>query len=136
MSVPVLSRHSTSTAPRSCNAGSRLTITPWTRARSDAPRARHVVTITGSISGVSPTATATANGSVSRPRPRRAAFAISTSGGVSSMNRIRIQEIPCTERSKALGPRGCTEWCAAANQVHAPVATTTAVPLPDMTLLP
>ena len=86
----------------SCRAGSRLTITPWVRASSEAPLARQVVTRTGSISGVSPTATATANGSVSRPRPRSAALAMRTSGGVSSMNRMRIQEMPWTERSKAL----------------------------------
>ena len=100
--MPVLSRQTTSTAPRSCSAGSRLTITWWVRASADAPRASVVVTITGSISGVSPTATATANGSVSRPRPRSAALAIRTSGGVSSMKRIRIQEMPYTDRSKAV----------------------------------
>jgi hypothetical protein len=38
-------------APRSCSAGSRFTTTPCVRASSAAPRARQVVTITGSISG-------------------------------------------------------------------------------------
>ncbi len=137
VSVPVLSRHSTSTAPRSCRAGSRLTITPPVRASRAAPRARAVVTMTGSISGVSPTATATANGSVSRPRPRSAALAISTRGGVSSMKRMSVQEIPWTDRSKALAPRGpARPSCVAAKRVSPPVATITAVPLPDVTLLP
>lgn len=100
--VPVLSTHRTSMAPMSCRAGSRRTMTPWVRARSAAPRARQVVTRTGSISGVSPTATATAKGSVSRPRPRKAALAMSTRGGVSRAKRIRIQETPWTERSKVV----------------------------------
>ncbi len=135
--VPVLSRHRTSIAPRSCSAGSRLTITPLVRARAEAPRASAAVTMTGSISGVRPTATAIANGSVSRPRPRTAAFAISTSGGVSSMKRISVQAMPWTERSNAV----CTRRragppYAAANRVSAPVATTRAVALPEATLLP
>lgn len=114
-----------------------MTITPWFLASSEAPLASAVVTITGSISGVSPTATATANGSVSRPRPRSAALAMRTRGGVSSMKRISVQEIPCTERSKALVPRRRAELSyAAANLVSAPVAVTTAVPLPEATLLP
>jgi hypothetical protein len=71
-----------------------LTITPLVRASSEAPLASAVVTMTGSISGVRPTATATAKGSISRPRPRSAALAISTSGGVSSMNRTNVREIP------------------------------------------
>lgn len=93
--------------------------------------------MTGSISGVSPTATATANGSVSRPRPRSAALAISTRGGVRSMKRMRVQEMPWTDRSKALAPRcpALPSW-AAANRVAPPVATITAVPLPEVTLLP
>ncbi len=93
--------------------------------------------MTGSISGVSPTATATEKGSVSRPRSRRVALAMRTSGGVSSMNRMRIQEMPCTDRSKALASRRAPPrpW-AAANRVRAPVSTTTAVALPDATPLP
>jgi hypothetical protein len=92
--------------------------------------------MTGSISGVIPTATATANGSVSRPRPRRAAPAMRTSGGVSSVNRTRIQEMPCTDRSKALASRRPRSRWLAANRVSAPVATTRAVPLPEATPLP
>lgn len=53
------------------------------------------------------------------------------------MKRIRVQEIPCTDRSKALAPRrrARPSW-AAANQVSPPVVTTTAVALPEVTLLP
>lgn len=53
------------------------------------------------------------------------------------MNRIKVHEMPCTERSKELVPR-CPSRpsCAAANRVSPPVATITAVPLPDVTLLP
>lgn len=53
------------------------------------------------------------------------------------MNRIRVQEMPCTERSKALAPRRRAEApYAEANRVAPPVAVTTAVPLPEATLLP
>jgi hypothetical protein len=122
-----------------CRAGSQRTITRWSRASAAARRASTVVTTTGSISGVSPTATATANGSVSRPRPRTAALVTSTSGGMTSMKRTRIHAMPLTARSKAdsrrpvRGPRA--PW-ARASRVCGPVAVTTAVPLPEATLLP
>ncbi|KPI08258.1 hypothetical protein OK006_5644 [Actinobacteria bacterium OK006] len=53
------------------------------------------------------------------------------------MKRIRIQEMPCTDRSKALASRcpAVRPW-EAASCVSAPVATTTAVALPEETLLP
>lgn len=105
-------------------------MTRCSRARREAPRARAVVTTTGSISGVSPTATATAKGSVSRPRPCSTAPATSTSGGVSSMKRISVQEMPCTDRSKAVNRRPSPARWAAANRVPAPVAVTSAVALP------
>ncbi len=92
--------------------------------------------MTGSISGVSPTATATANGSVSRPRPRSAALAISTRE-VSEHEADEDPRDPRTERSKALASRcpARPSW-AAANRVSPPVVKITAVPLPDVTLLP
>ena len=64
VSVPVLSVHKTSIAPRFWMALRRLTTT-LARAMAVAPFARLTVTIIGSISGVSPTATATANSSAS-----------------------------------------------------------------------
>ncbi len=59
MSVPVLSVHRMSMAPKSWMAFSRLTIT-FLRLIASAPLARHTETIMGSISGVRPTATAIA----------------------------------------------------------------------------
>ena len=60
VSVPVLSVHSTSMAPMSWIAVSRLTIT-FCAAMRMAPRASVTETTIGSSSGVSPTASATAN---------------------------------------------------------------------------
>ena len=59
VSVPVLSVQSTSMAPKFWMAFSRLTITRF-RDIASAPLERQTVTIIGSISGVSPTATAKA----------------------------------------------------------------------------
>ena len=60
VSVPVLSVHSTSIAPKFWIEFRRLTMT-FLRDMAIAPLARLMVTIIGSISGVRPTATATAN---------------------------------------------------------------------------
>src|SRR5690242_18956842 len=60
VSVPVLSVHNTSMAPKFWIELSRLTMT-FRRDIASAPLARLTVTIMGSISGVTPTATATAN---------------------------------------------------------------------------
>ena len=59
VSVPVLSVQRTSMAPKFWIALSRLTMTRF-RAMASAPLERQTVTIIGSISGVSPTATARA----------------------------------------------------------------------------
>ncbi len=66
VSVPVLSVHSTSIAPRFWMALIRLTMT-FLRLIASAPLERQTVTIIGSISGVRPTATATAKKKASRP---------------------------------------------------------------------
>ena len=87
VSVPVLSVHKTSIAPRFWIELSRLTMT-FLRDMAMAPRDRHTVTIMGSISGVMPTATAMAKKKASvqlclvRPLIRK------TSGTMTSMNRI------------------------------------------------
>jgi hypothetical protein len=68
---------------------SRLTITCRRESRS-APRARLVVTITGSISGVNPTATAAANIPACAQSPVTNPLTASTIGTITSMNRIRV----------------------------------------------
>src|SRR6516225_3489459 len=68
VSVPVLSVHNTSMAPKFWIACSRLTITRL-RDMAIAPLARLAVTIIGNISGVRPTATASANRSASSQSP-------------------------------------------------------------------
>ena len=68
VSVPVLSVHKTSIAPKFWIAWSRFTITRFFD-MAIAPLARLTVTIIGSISGVNPTATATANKSASSQSP-------------------------------------------------------------------
>ena len=100
VSVPVLSRHSTSAAPRSCTALSRVTIT-CSAARRRAPRASVVVTMTGSISGVSPTATAAANSPASDQFPVTDPLTTSTIGTMTSMNRINVQLTERTPMSNA-----------------------------------
>ena len=68
VSVPVLSVHSTSMAPKFWIASRRLTITFW-RDSTTAPLASVEVTIMGSISGVRPTATDSANKKASPQSP-------------------------------------------------------------------
>ncbi len=95
------------------------------------------MTIIGSISGVSPTATARAKSSAStqlcfvRPMMRN------TSATITSMNRIMSHVNPAMPRSKLV----CVRWPAslrvmAPKYVRAPVFTTTPRALPESTLLP
>ena len=79
VSVPVLSVHSTSMAPRFWMAPNRFMIT-CLRLIARAPLDRHTETIIGSISGVSPTATATAKKNASPQAPLVSPFRRNTSG--------------------------------------------------------
>ncbi len=99
--------------------------------------ARFAVTISGSISGVRPTATDNANRNacsqscLSRPLIRK------TIGTITAMKRISSQLTLFTPRSKLV----CTRWptmvrASEPRYVRAPVATTTAVAVPLTTLVP
>ena len=90
VSVPVLSVHKTSIAPKFWIAWRRFTITRFFD-MAIAPLARFTVTIIGSISGVNPTATATANKSASSQSPLVRPLIRSTAGTMTSMNRIISQ---------------------------------------------
>ena len=70
------------------------------RASRVAPRARLVVTMTGSISGVNPTATATANIAACAQTPLTMPLTTNTIGAITSMNRTRVHPTVRTPRSK------------------------------------
>ena len=116
VSVPVLSVHSTSIAPKFWMALRRLTMT-FLRDMAIAPLARLTVTIIGSISGVRPTATATANSSASsqsclvRPLIRK------TAGTMTRMKRIISQVNLLMPWSKAVGTRRpAISWASCAEE--------------------
>ena len=136
VSVPVLSVHSTSIAPRFWMALIRLTMT-FLRAIASAPLDRHTVTIIGSISGVSPTATARAKKNASCQLCLVRPLITNTSGTMTSMNRSMShvkREMPlskavcgrCSVSDSAMPPR----------YVSRPVATTRASAEPLSTLVP
>ena len=104
VSVPVLSVHSTSMAPKFWIASSRLTMT-LRRDITTAPRASVEVTIIGSISGVSPTAMDSANSSASSQSPLVEPLMNSTSGAITNMKRISSQLTRLTPDWKAVGAR-------------------------------
>ncbi len=105
VSVPVLSVHSTSIAPKFWIEFRRLTIT-FLRAIASAPLPRLIVTIIGSISGVSPTATATANRNASTQLPLEKPLMRNTSGTMTIMKRIISQMNRLTPTSKLVSCRG------------------------------
>ena len=70
-----------------------------------APLARLTVTIIGSISGVSPTATATANSSASNQLPLLRPLIRNTSGAMIEMRPIIIQVIRVMPLSKLVSTR-------------------------------
>ena len=111
VSVPVLSVHSTSIAPKFWMASSRLTMT-FLRDMATAPLARLAVTIIGSISGVRPTATDSANRNASTQSPLVSPLMRSTSGTITSMKRISSQLTLLTPRSKLVSARWPTRCCA------------------------
>lgn len=104
VSVPVLSVHSTSMAPKFWMAFRRLTTT-LRRAMATAPLARLDDTIMGSISGVRPTPTARANRKASVQSPLAKPLISSTTGTMTSMKRISSQLTLFTPRSKAVCAR-------------------------------
>ena len=87
VSVPVLSVHSTSMAPRSWIADRRFTIT-LRLASSIADRASVTVTIIGSSSGVSPTASASANISDSSTGRWNEMFTTRTNSTINTVRRM------------------------------------------------
>ena len=84
VSVPVLSVQRTSIAPRFWIEFRRLTIT-FLRDMASAPLDRQTVTIIGSISGVSPTATARAKKKASFQSPLVSPLMTKTRGTMTSM---------------------------------------------------
>ncbi len=102
-----------------------------------APLERHTDTIMGSISGVSPTATARAKKNAPcqscfvRPLIRK------TTGTMTAMNRIISHVKRLIPRSNAVSGGACVMLRAMApNRVRPPVSTTTALAVPDCTLVP
>ena len=102
-----------------------------------APLARFTVTIMGSISGVSPTATATAKSSASNQLPLVRPLITNTRGAITTMkpsiNQVK-RVIPLSKlvstRCSAIMPATCPK------AVRAPVSTTTPQPTPLTTALP
>ena len=121
VSVPVLSVHSTSIAPRSWTAERRFTMTRC-RVSRIAPRESVTETIIGSSSGVSPTASATANRNDSNTGRWSAAFTSSTKS-TSSMStsglRKRERNSRITARSRCgrsvFGPTAARRVAASAS---------------------
>ena len=102
-----------------------------------APRARQVVTIMGSISGVSPTATEIANSSAFSQSPFVKPLKNSTTGTMTSMKRMSTQETALTPFSKlVLGGLTFRRWASSPSSVSSPTASTMAVALPLTTVLP
>jgi hypothetical protein len=137
VSVPVLSVHSTSMAPRFWIASSRLTMT-CRRAMATAPLARVLVTIIGSISGVSPTATDSANRKASSQLPWPQPLNSSTSGTITAISRSSRRLTWLMPASNWVGARSVpAAWPASVpKKVRAPVATTSTVAEPETTLVP
>ena len=101
-----MSAHSTSMAPKVWIASRCFTMTFfWPRAT--APLDRQTVTIMGSISGVSPTATATAKKKASVQLPLVSPLITKTRGTMTSIRRMSTQVKLEMSRSKAVGA-GCS----------------------------
>jgi hypothetical protein len=137
VSVPVLSTHITVMAPRLSTAARRLTSVPRRRMRS-MPSASVVVATAGSPSGTAATASETALRSISsagtprsRPRPRAAAHAPSETPTnrrpvASSWRSSGVAEVSVSATSARIFP----------SSVVRPVAVTTAVAEPSVTIVP
>ncbi len=102
-----------------------------------APFARHVVTIMGSISGVRPTATDTANRAASIQSPLVKPLMNSTTGTITSMNRMSTHETELTPSSKEVWGGSFERVAAVApSKVSLPTSTTMPVALPDTIVEP
>ena len=102
-----------------------------------APFARQVVTIMGSISGVSPTAMEMANRKASTQSPFVMPLTTNTTGTITSMNRISTQETAFTPLVKLVcTASSATPEAMEPKSVRSPTLTVTAVALPEITLLP
>ena len=86
-------------APRFWMEEISLTTTSFARMAS-APRARQVVTMTGSICGVMPTATEMENSSASSQSPLVRPHRTNTTGHMTSMNPTSTRETDATPASK------------------------------------
>ena len=102
-----------------------------------APFARQVVTIIGSISGVSPTAMEIPNRNASSQSPFVMPLIKNTSGTITSIKRIKTQETALTPLVKLVSTASpATADAMEPNNVLSPTQTTTADALPETTLLP
>jgi hypothetical protein len=93
-----------SIAPRLYMAGRCLTTIPRWR-RTAWARSSAVVTTTGSISGMRPTATASANRQACSQLPRENSVSQSTIGTAAAISAISIQDTARTSRSNVVRPR-------------------------------
>src|SRR5258708_11869699 len=119
-----------SMAPRSHIDSGLLRITRRL-ARLAAPRKKVAATITGSSSGVSPTATDTANNPACAHCPVIQPLTASTMGTITAMKRNRALPTDLTPASTLLGGRAAfAARVAAPQKVCEPVAMTTAGPPP------
>ena len=102
-----------------------------------APLARQVVTIIGSISGVSPTATEIANKAAFIQSSLVKPLINKTTGTMTSIKRIKTQETELTPFSKLVfGGLLFSALAISPKSVSLPTATATPTAVPLMTLLP
>ena len=136
VSVPVLSLHSTSIAPRSWIADRRFTITDL-RDRRIAPCASVTDTTIGSSSGVSPTASAKANRKDCSKGRCISRLASSTNSTSSTVSRTIMRPKPRMPTANAVGGGGCCNaWAMEPSCARRPVARTSAVAVPLTTEVP
>ena len=102
-----------------------------------APLARQVVTIMGSISGVSPTAMEMPKRKASNQSPLVSPLMTKTTGTMTNIKRISTQEMALTPLVKLVSTASpATEEAMEPKSVSSPTEMMTAVALPLMTLLP
>ena len=136
VSVPVLSVQRTFIDPRFWMED-RFLMMVFFLLIATAPLARQVVTIIGSISGVSPTAIEMAKSSASIQSSLVMPLMTNTMGTMTSMKRINNHETELMPFSKPVGSRlASSDLAIPPKRVWFPVRMTTASALPLMTLLP
>ena len=115
----------------------RFLMMTFFRLMASAPLASEVVTIIGSISGVSPTATEMANSTACIQLPLVNPLSSRTSGTMAAIKRISSRDTAPIPFSKAvLGGFSSSVPAMPPSMVSPPTATTTARALPLITLLP